>query len=76
MSSSSPVPRLYTIAEVAELTKMSEYWLREQCRNATLAHHRFGRCYRFSDTDLTQLLAGTRVEPQERRLTPTRHRRG
>jgi excisionase family DNA binding protein len=75
VSPSASVPRLYTIAEVAELTAMSEYWLREQCREGRLAHHRLGRCYRFAETDLLQLLAATRVEPEERTLMPTRHRR-
>lgn len=75
MSASASVPRLYTIAEVAERTAMSEYWLREQCREGKLAHHRLGRCYRFAETDLVLLLAATRVQPRERELTPTRHRR-
>ena len=76
MSASALIPRLYTIAEVAEVTRMSQYWLREQCRDAKLAHHRLGRCYRFSEDDLTQLLSGSRVQPRERTLTPTRHLRG
>lgn len=75
MTATGMVPRLYTIAEVAELTRMSEYWLREQCREAKVAHHRLGRCYRFAETDLLRLMAATRVEPPEKMLAPTRHSR-
>lgn len=75
MSVAGPVPRLYTIAEAAELTRMSEYWLREQCREKKVAHHRLGRCYRFTETGLLQLLATTRVEPGQQDLAPTRHHR-
>ncbi|WP_369820373.1 helix-turn-helix domain-containing protein [Phycicoccus sp. Soil803] len=68
------VLRLYTIAEVSELTRMSEYWLREQCRERRIAHHRLGRSYRLSESDLGQLAAESRVEPRVGSLTPTRHR--
>lgn len=72
MSTPMPVTRLYTIAEAAEITRMSEYWLREQCREARLAHHRLGRCYRFAEADLLALMAASRVEPTGSALTPTR----
>ena len=76
---SMPMTAMYTIAQVAELTQMSEYWLRQQCREARIPHHRLGRSYRFSESDLTQLLSESRVQtrpdPRERALTPTRHQR-
>lgn len=79
MSVSTPVTPMYTVAEVAKLTRMSEYWLRQQCREARIPHHRLGRNYRFSDSDVAQLLERSRVEtrpePEEQALTPTRHRR-
>ena len=67
--------RLYTIAEVSELTRMSEYWLREQCRELRIAHHRLGRSYRLSESDLRQLANETRVLAVEHALMPTRHKR-
>jgi excisionase family DNA binding protein len=69
------MPRLYTVAEVAQLTQMSAYWLREQCRQSRIAHHRLGRNYRFSESDLADLMNGARVRPREEILLPTRHRR-
>jgi excisionase family DNA binding protein len=76
---STPMTPMYTIAEVAELTRMSEYWLREQCRQARVPHHRLGRSYRFTEFDLAQLLRESRVQarpdPCEQALTPTRHQR-
>lgn len=67
---------LYTINEVAQLTKMSAYWLREQCRGGRIAHHRLGRSYRLSQSDVLALLASTRAEPRGDTLAPTRRRRG
>ena len=31
-----------------------ETWLRQQCREARIPHHRLGRSYRFSESDLTK----------------------
>ena len=78
-SPSTPMTPMFTVAEVAELTQMSEYWLRQQCREARIPHHRLGRIYRFSESDLAQLLSESRVQtrtdPCEPALTPTRHHR-
>jgi excisionase family DNA binding protein len=52
-----------TVSQVAELTGMSPEWLWAQCRTSAIPHHRFGRCYRFSEEDLYGLAAQTAVTP-------------
>lgn len=55
-------PRFYTVDEVADMTKLSRRWLWVQCREGKVAHHKWGRSYRFSETDLRQFIAASRIE--------------
>ena len=55
--------RYWTIEQVAELTGMSQKWLWAQCRGNAMAHHRFGRAYRFSEQDLIDLAVQTARKP-------------
>lgn len=56
--------QFYTVEEVAAMTKLSKRWLWVQCREGKVAHHKWGRSYRFSETDLLQFIAESRVQPQ------------
>jgi excisionase family DNA binding protein len=44
--------RYWTVEQVAELTGMGIKWLRAQCHDGLIPHHRFGRSYRFTAQDL------------------------
>jgi predicted DNA-binding transcriptional regulator AlpA len=68
-----------TMAQVAKFTGMSPDWLWAQCRTSAVAHHRFGRSYRFSQQDLRDLAAQTAVTPTAGgvdQLTQTGERQG
>lgn len=54
----------YTVEQVSEQTGMGKDWLWAQCRDRKIAHHRFGRTYRFSADDLRQLMTATAVTPK------------
>lgn len=53
----------FTVDQVSQLTGMSSKWLWAQCRANAVAHHRFGRAYRFSEQDLADLSDQTAVMP-------------
>ena len=55
--------QFFTIDQVSQLTGMSSKWLWAQCRANAVAHHRFGRVYRFSEQDLSDLTDQTAVTP-------------
>ena len=55
--------QFFTIDQVSQLTGMSSKWLWAQCRANAVAHHRFGRVYRFSEQDLSDLTDQTAVPP-------------
>ena len=56
-------PRFFTIEEVADATQMSRAGLWRQCRDGKVAHHKMGRSYRFSESDLLNFISETRHDP-------------
>jgi excisionase family DNA binding protein len=55
--------KLKSPKEVAQLLSVSEKTVWKMAREGRVPHHRFGRLIRFSDEDIEQLYAQSRVEP-------------
>ena len=55
------LPRFHTVEEVAAMLGHGPDWVWAQCRNGTIAHHKLGRSYRFTDDDVAHLAAQTAV---------------
>ena len=55
--------RYWTIEQVAELTGMGIKWLRAQCHDGQIPHHRFGRSYRFTPKDIEDLATQSAYTP-------------
>lgn len=55
--------RYWTVEQVAELTGMGVKWLRAQCHDGQIPHHRFGRSYRFTPKDIEELGAQNAYTP-------------
>lgn len=63
--------QLYTPAEAAERLKVTESWLKKRVAARTIPHTRIGRHIRFSEADLTALVAQSEVSPA---ATPLRRK--
>src|SRR5256885_13578420 len=66
----SPADRdaLLTAEEVGELLQLSPRTLKDQAAAGVLPHHRFGKHYRFTRTDVTEIvrLSAAQVKPRRR----------
>ena len=51
--------RLLTAEELGELFQLSPRTLKDQAAAGAIAHHRFGKHYRFSRGDIAQILHGS-----------------
>lgn len=51
--------RVFTDAEVAEVLRVPVRRVQELCRRGTLAHHRIGRAYRITASQLDAYLSGS-----------------
>lgn len=56
----------YTYDETARKLGISERTLRRLVTDGRIPHHRFGRLVRFTDGDITEILAMSRVAPLPR----------
>ncbi|MFI9389163.1 helix-turn-helix domain-containing protein [Kutzneria sp. NPDC052558] len=50
--------RLFTAEELGALFQLSPRTLKDQAAAGVIAHHRFGKHYRFSRSDITEILRG------------------
>jgi excisionase family DNA binding protein len=50
--------RLFTAEELGTLFQLSPRTLKDQAAAGTIAHHRFGKHYRFSRSDIASILQG------------------
>ena len=58
--------RLFTIKEAAEVLKIPASWLYERTRRNAIPCHRLGKYLRFTEEDLTKILAAQDSTPQSR----------
>ena len=58
--------RCWTVEQVAELTGMGIKWLRAQCHDGKIPHHRFERSYRFTAQNLEDLDTQTAFAPRQK----------
>lgn len=75
----SSISRFHTVAEVAELTGLTEYQVRQAKNDGLLPWHPIGRrpLVRFTDDDLAEFARRTRTvsEPQPTALVTTRRKK-
>jgi excisionase family DNA binding protein len=61
---------LFTAEQLAELFHLSARTLKDQAGAGAIPHHRFGKHYRFSRTDIQQILHLTQHDPSHRYQRP------
>lgn len=57
------LPRLFTVAEVAEAWGHSEDWWTRRARRREVPHHLIGRQIRFSAEDIARIMASSAIKP-------------
>jgi|HubBroStandDraft_6_1064221.scaffolds.fasta_scaffold508370_3 excisionase family DNA binding protein len=58
-------PQYYSIKEVAEITRMSRWFIGDEIKAGRLVAHKMGRSVRIGQNDLMRWAAANEIEPQD-----------
>lgn len=74
-SAVTPLPRDYTLKEVAAALRMSERWLRDRIKNDKLEHEKRGHKILFTAAQVEAIRSRYTAQPAEQSITTGRKRR-